>query len=143
MQPSTLGTCSQNSSVVTSPKSVRYPHHQVRVAVTPAFVLDSELATAATENLLKETAARLPDMPSGVPWHLGALKYGASVVPHDPDRIITHPLAGRIVDADAASELAQSCIDAADEVAGSWVLFVFADVIFDACCSPPAVDRAV
>lgn len=131
------GSCSPNGPM-TSPEVqwtdvVTVPHLRVQAWVAPAFVLnDPELMRRVTQDMLTRTATRLPERPEGLPWHLGPVSYAAGVVPHDPERVIFHPLSGQRADADTVVQLATRCVDAADEVDGSWALMAFADVVFDA-----------
>lgn len=110
---------------------VTAPHLRVQAWVAPHFVLNDPALAWATENMLTHTAARLPELPGELSWHLGPVSYAAGVMPHDPQRVIFHPLAGQRADADTVAQLAARLDAAASEIEGSWALLAFADVVFD------------
>lgn len=121
------------SPEVTWTDVVAVPRLRVQSWVAPVFVLDDPVLTArVTHDMLTRTASHLPELPEGVPWHLGPVSYAAGVVPYDPLRVIFHPLSGQRADVDTVGQLAQRLADAAGEIDGTWALLAFADVIFDA-----------
>jgi hypothetical protein len=103
----------------------------------PAWLSDRVVRARMVPNALRNTADQIDDIPRDRRWHIGNIRYGAMIVPHDPLASCygAHPLEGKIVPPDQLDKLLGDIALAteAGEInhLGTWAVVAFGDVVFD------------
>jgi hypothetical protein len=112
-------------------------HYAVTAVFPPHWLHDRSVRERVVLSPLCHTAERIDDFPRDRRWHIGNIRYGAMIVPHDPLTSCygAHPLAGRVVPASQLDKLLDEVALAteAGEInhLGSWAIMVCGDVVFD------------
>jgi hypothetical protein len=112
-------------------------HYAVTAVFPPHWLHDRPVRERLVPSTLHSTADQIDGIPRDRRWHVGNIRYGAMIVPHDPLASCygAHPLDGKILPASQLDKLLDEIALAteAGEInhLGSWAVVAFGDVVFD------------